>query len=409
MANNGNFFASIDIGTSKIVVLFGEEINGKIEVFGQGLGSSAGVKKGSIVNVDQTSKAIREVLVDTCKSCNSEILKITTNISDLHLTTINQDREFPILGDFITSADIGSAIEHASVVPTLTNKRVLSSTIKHFTIDKELDIIDNPVDLKASLLVAHMHIAVVSNQSMSAIHKSIEVNNNLAIEGVVLDSIAGSESCITQDEKDNGVCFVDMGAGVTNISVFTNGSITYSAIYQLAGNSVTENISYAFNTTFAEAERIKTKCAVAAQLSLAGEDSLVEFKQTDATEDSYLSMHDLIGVIEDSYSSIYSLIKQDLSKQKLDRKIKSGFVLTGGATLLRGCDELLLKHSRIRAKIAKVNTDKIKGKEVVISNPVYSSALGLLMHNSDMDIDLEVTQQDKQNNFMGKVKSLFEL
>lgn len=409
MANNGNFFASIDIGTSKIVVLFGEEINGKIEVFGQGLGSSAGVKKGSIVNVDQTSKAIREVLVDTCKSCNSEILKITTNISDLHLTTINQDREFPILGDFITSADIGSAIEHASVVPTLTNKRVLSSTIKHFTIDKELDIIDNPVDLKASLLVAHMHIAVVSNQSMSAIHKSIEVNNNLAIEGVVLDSIAGSESCITQDEKDNGVCFVDMGAGVTNISVFTNGSITYSAIYQLAGNSVTENISYAFNTTFAEAERIKTKCAVAAQLSLAGEDSLVEFKQTDATEDSYLSMHDLIGVIEGSYSSIYSLIKQDLSKQKLDRKIKSGFVLTGGATLLRGCDELLLKHSRIRAKIAKVNTDKIKGKEVVISNPVYSSALGLLMHNSDMDIDLEVTQQDKQNNFMGKVKSLFEL
>ena len=135
----------------------------------------------------------------------------------------------------------------------------------------------------------------------------------------------------------------------------------------------------------------------------------MKFKQTDATEDSYLSMHDLIGVIEDSYSSIYSLIKQDLSKQKLDRKIKSGFVLTGGATLLRGCDELLLKHSRIRAKIAKVNTDKIKGKTAVISNPIYSSALGLLVHNSDMDIDLEATQQDEQNNFMGKVRSLFEL
>ncbi len=249
MAGSDNFFASVDIGTSKIVVLIADEEDGKIEVFGHGIGLSDGVKNAMIVDMDKAAKAILKVVETVYLSCNTRIHNVSTNICDVHLSTINQDRKISVSGKKITKEHVIAAINSESATPTPVNKQTLSASINSFTIDQDTTAVDQPIGLEATILGAQVHVSIVSNQAMSSIHQAVE-KSGLGLSEVVLDSIASSRACITQDEKDNGVCLLDMGTGVSNISVFMDGVITYSHVFKMGGNQITQNIANAFNTSF---------------------------------------------------------------------------------------------------------------------------------------------------------------
>ncbi len=406
MASGDNFFASVDIGTSKIVVLIADEEDGKIEVFGYGIGPSDGVKNALIIDIDKVAKAISRVVETAYLSCNTRIHNVATNICDLHLSTINQDRQISVSGKKITKENVIEAIKTASATPIPANKQILNASVNHFTIDQDTTAIDQPIGLEATVLGAQVHVSIVSNQAMSSIHQVVE-KSDLGLSEVVLDSIASSRTCITQDEKDNGICLIDMGAGVSNISVFMSGGITYSHVFKIGGNQITQNIANAFNTSFIEAERLKIEHGYA-QLKIAPADKLIQFKQLDSMDNRYLSLHNLVEVIEKSYLDICRLIKQNLKTKKLDRSLKSGLVLTGGVSLIEGCEGLFVNTFRIRTKLAKVDVNKITGKDIIVSNPIYTCALGLLMH-ADNDTYLEAVQEYQQTNFVSKIKSLLEL
>ncbi len=214
--------------------------------------------------------------------------------------------------------------------------------------------------------------------------------------------MSNSEVFVSQDEKDNGVCVVDIGAGVTNFSVFTNGGITYSGIVQIAGNDVTESVAYAFETTLEEAERLKIEYG-RAQIKHSIKDRFVRFNQANTSEDKYLSNYSLIEVIEGSYNQLFNTIKKDLKAQKLERSIKSGFILTGGSSLLPGFDEFFRSSFRVRAKIGVVDKSKIRGLEKIILNPIYSSALGLVLYSDDKSY-LDETLAERESNIIDKFK-----
>jgi len=411
MASDNNFLVSVDIGSSKIVILLAEEINGRLEVFGHAKGESAGVKKGLIVDVEQASQAIKRVAEDAYLSCNTDFHNVSVNISDPHLTVINREGQITVSGNKITEQDIESAIKIARAVPTPTNKQVISSVSNRYTLDKDPithqgNMVEQPIGQEAKTLEVSMHIVTVSNQCVNTIDQSIR-KSNLGLSNIVLNSMASSEPCITQDEKDSGVCLIDIGSGVTNLSVFTHGGITYSTVIQVGGDQITEEIAYAFNTSFEEAERLKIDHGNA-QVKSIREDKLIKFQQIDDHKDHYhyLSHQSLIEVIEQSYLELFSRIRQNLKSQKLYRSLKSGFVLTGGASKIFGCDELLLSCCRIRTKLGRVNLDRITAERGIL-DPVYTCALGLLLYEPD-ESDLRGVQSDNERNLFGKIKQQFK-
>jgi cell division protein FtsA len=366
-----------------------------------------------IVDVEQASQAIKKVAEDAYLSCNTDFHNVSVNISDPHLTVINREGQITVSGNRITEQDIESASKIARAVPTPMNKQVISSVSNRYTLDKDPithqgNMVEQPIGQEAETLEVSMHIVTVSNQCVNAIDQSIR-KSNLGLSNIVLNSMASSEPYITQVEKDNGICLIDIGSGVTNLSVFTHGGITYSAVIQKGGDQITEDIAYAFNTSFEEAERLKIDHGNA-QVKSIREDKLIKFQQIDDYKDHYhyLSHQSLIEVIEQSYLELFSFIRQNLESQKFyhSRLLKSGFVLTGGASKIVGCDELLLGCFGIRTKFGRVNLDRITAERDIL-DPVYACALGLLLYEPD-ESDLRRVQSDNERNLFGKIKQQFK-
>lgn len=410
MADN-NFIVSIDIGSSKIAILLAEEAGGRLEIFGHAIGDSAGVKKGIIVDVELAANAIKQVAQAAYLSCNTHFHNVSVNISDPHLSAISRAGQIFVAADKITQQDVDAAIKTARAVPISANKQVISSVANSYTLDRDPVthqgvMVQQPIGQQATTLEVGMHIVTVSNQCVDSVEQSIR-QSDLGLSNIVLNAMASSEVYITQDEKDNGVCLIDMGAGAMNISVFTQGGITHNAVIQMGGNYITEAIMNAFDTSFEEAERLKLDYGNAQAKSII-QDKLLKFQQINdiKTVYHYLSHQSLLEVIENAYLTLFSLIKDDLKKQKLYRGLKSGLVLTGGASKIKDCDLLLLSCFKIRSKLGSVNLDKITAERNLL-DPVYGCALGLLLFEPD-NIDLQNSQSGNDRNLLGKIKQQFK-
>ncbi len=401
MAGN-NFFASIDVGTSKTVVLIADikkDISAK---------DTEEAEEGVDNDVNAVANVIKKAVDLAYKSCNEKIHNAKINISDLHLSTTNQYRQISISSknNIITEKDMQKAIDNASAAPALSNKSFLNKTVNHFTIDEDPNTVNNPLGLEATLLWAQVHLLAVSNQVISNVEHSMK-QGGLAVDEMVLDSIASSAVCVSDEDKKQGVCLLDIGAGTSNLSVFTNGGITYSHVFNMGGNMVTERIADAFGITFEEAERLKMKHGYA-QLKSAPEDRLIAISQPGVKDKRFISLHDLTNVIEKSYVEICKLVKQDLTSNKLNRSIRAGLVVTGGGSKIKECENLLFSVFGLRTKLAIVNRELITAKEVILNDPIYFSALGLLVHDSSVEYFDQNQQQEQDVGLRGKIKSLFE-
>ena len=407
MADN-NFIVSIDIGSSKIAILLAEKEDAKLAVFGHAIGDSAGVKKGMIVDVEAVSNAIKKVIKAAKLSCNTDFHNVSVNICDPQLSVINRTGQIAVLGGEITEQNITDAIKVARTTPITENVQIISCVTNHWTLDKDSHahqiVLNQPIAQKATTLEASVHIVTVSNQSVDNIENCIR-QSDLGLSNIVLNSMASSEAYITEDEKNKGVCLIDIGAEITSLSVFKQGGITHNAIIQMGGAQITENIAQIFNMDFLYAEALKLEYG-SAQASLIRQDKLLKFKQIDDAKDYYLSHQQLIEVIEQSYLVLFALIKQNLKSHNLHRSLKSGLVLTGGAAKIAGCDALLLNYFKIRSKLGRINTDRITAKGHIL-DPIYACALGLLLFKED-EFDFKSTQSNNNRNILGKIKQQFK-
>jgi len=376
---NEEFYASIDIGTSKIAILVANIEEEKFHVIGYLCKESKGVKDGKIINIESVAATIVKMIKKVAKNCNHKPNVVNVNVSDLHLNTTNQNRQISFGGrsKVITKSDVIEAIQNSSAGAVASNKKKLKAVVNNFTVDDQ--VVDYPIGMKAEVLGAEVHMASVSNQSLNNIKKCLD-ECDIGTDHIILDSIASSTVCITQDDKDKGVCLLDIGAGVSNISVFSKGGVVFSHVFKIGGNSITENIAQVFNTSFAEAERLKLRYGSAIVESTLA-DRLIEFEQLEVADVCYLSLHELISVLESSYKEICTLVKRTLKTQKLDRALKSGYVIIGGASKIPQCEKLLLREFRVRTKVATINSDLVSGDEKVLNDINYFSAFGLLTFN----------------------------
>ena len=397
MAVGNDFIASIDIGTDKIVVLVAEREDDRLRIIGQGMCPSAGVKKGSVEAIEPLSRAISKAVQQAHKSSAVDLATVRVNLSDSHLSCFEGYGKVPI-ADIVSSIDVNKVLDSAQAYTMPTNKEKLHVFKKKFTINGSVKV-DNPVEMDADVLESNVHIVTVSSSSMRNIEYALK-QCDLNVELLVLDSMASSEAILTQEEKDNGVCLIDIGAGMTNFSVFHHGGVIHSGIVAIAGNHVTEEIAFAFGTSFNEAQRLKEVYGCA-RTSLISNDDFVEFTQTSNRDPHQLSSHTLAEVIEEAYLDIFSLLKNNLQHKGIDKNLKSGIVLCGGGSRISGCEEFVRRFMSKRVKLSSIKRHNFTAPESIFDDYRYASAIGLLMYKED--VPQEVLVKAKGSAF-GKIK-----
>ncbi len=382
MASN-HYEASIDIGTEKIAILVAEKENdGHLRIIAHNVCSSEGVRRGSLYSIDTLSRTITKLIDQTNKSFDLGIVRVRVNISDTHLTCADGKGKVPI-NEVVKPGDLESVLESAMAMSTPTNKEKLHIIKKKFTINGNV-VVDNPLDMEAEVLESKVHIITVSSSSVRNIENCLK-QSDLEVEKIVLNSIAKSNALLSQEEKNNGVCLLDIGAGVTSYSVFHEEDLIRSGVIAVGGNDVVEEIAYAFDTSFEEAKRLKEDYGVA-KSSTFNEDKFIDFYQSNEDEHQ-LSSLDLSEVIQDAYCEIFALVKNELKHHGLDGIIKSGFVLCGGASKIHSIEELVRDFFSKRVKIGQVQRSRIAGLETILTDYKYEGAIGLLMHEGDLSKD----------------------
>jgi len=402
MAARNDYIASIDIGTDKIVVLVAEKVDDdRLRIIGHNISSSDGVRKGSISAIDPLSRAISKVVDQTQKSYDLEIGLVRVNLSDTHLTCIDGYGRHPIT-EVVTSDDIDKVLASASAIPTPTNKEKLHTIKKKFIIDENL-IVDNPEGMEAEVLESKVHIVTVSSASVRNIENCLK-KCDLMVDRIVLDPIANSEAILTQEEKDGGVCLINFGAGVTSYSVFQDEGIVRSGVISMGGDDITQEVAFAFDTSFEEAKRLKEDYGYAKSSTIKDE-QFVEFVQATNKDSHHLSNLQLSEVIEEAYLSILSTLKNELRHHNLEATIKSGFVLCGGGAQALGCEELVRGFFTRRVKIGVVKRDRISGLETILMDYRYTGSIGLLLHQGDLP-QIDSIMSKGSNGVIGKIKEV---
>ena len=399
MAGN-NFVASIDIGTEKIALLAADiEDAGHLRIIAHNFCSSDGVKKGSLSSIDSLARVITKLIEKTKKDFGYKVELARINISDTHLTCTDGKGKVSI-DEAVTSKDLDSVLESAMAMSTPTNKEKLHIIKKKFTIN-ENEVVDNPIEMEAEVLESKVHIVTVSSSSIRNIERCLE-QSELAAEKIVLNSIAKSHALLSQEDKDSGVCLVDIGAGVTSYSVYNEEGIVRSGIIAIGGDEVTQEIAYAFDTSLEEAKRLKENYGVARSATL-NEDKFIHFTQN--KKEHQLSSLELSEVIEEAYREIFKLLNNELKHHNLVGVIKSGFVLCGGGAQINSIVELVRDFFSKRVKIGQIQRDRISGLETILTDYKFTGAIGLLLHEEDLNTN-ELATSKTDRSVIDKLKKV---
>mgnify|MGYP000073578648 FL=1 len=399
MASN-NYKASIDIGTETIALLIADKEDGDhLRIIGHNVCPSVGVKKGSLSSIDALSRVINKLIDETFDSFGLIFDNVRVNISDTHLTCTDGKGKVSI-NEAVTSKDLDSVLESAMAMSTPTNKEKLHIIKKKFTINETV-VVDNPIDMEAEVMESKVHIVTVSSSSIRNIERCLE-QCDIKLDKIILNPIAKSQAVLTQEDSDNGVCLVDIGAGVTSYSVFHEEGIVRSGVIAMGGDDVTQDIANAFDTSLEEAKRLKENYGVAKSSALK-EDKFINF--THNKEEHHLSSLELSEVIEEAYRDIFELLKNELKHHNLDSILKSGFVLCGGAAEINSIEELVRDFFSKRVKMGKIQRVRLSGLEAILTDYRYAGAIGLLLHEGDLS-KAEYVEANNSNGVIGKLKKV---
>ena len=402
MAGN-HFVASIDIGTEKIALLVAErEDDDHLRIIGHNVCPSRGVRRGSIFSIDSLSREISKLIKKTEESFGVDLALFRVNISDTHLTCIDGKGKVPV-NEFVSTEDLDAVLESAMAISTPTNKEKLHIIKKKFTINETV-VVDDPMDMEAQVLESKVHIITVSSSSVRNVENCLK-QSDLEVDKIVLNSVAKSQALLSQEDKNSGVCLLDIGAGVTSYSVYREEGIIQSGIIAMGGDEVTQAIAYAFDTSLEEAKRLKENYGVAKTLPQS-DDKFIDFIQANNKEERQLSSLDLSEVIEESYREIFEELKNELKHRNLDSIIKSGFVLCGGGSEIGLIEELVRDFFSKRVKLGKIQRSRISGLEAILTDYRYTGSIGLLLHEGDLN-KAKFIVSNGGKSVMGKLKKAF--
>jgi cell division protein FtsA len=327
----------LDIGTSKVMVVVAEVMpGGELKLAGMGIAPGNGLKRGVVVNIDATVQSIQQALKEAEFMADCKITRVNTGITGAHIRGLNSSGMVAVKDKEVTAADVARVMETARAINISTDQRLLLVAPQEFVIDSQ--DVKEPIGMSGMRLEAKVHIVTGAQSAAENIIKCVR-RCGLEVEQLLLNPLSSSLAVLTEDERELGVACVDIGAGTTDVAIFTNGAIRHTAVIPVAGDLITSDIAMALRTPTKDAEDIKVESGYAKQL-LADPESQVEVPGLGDRGPRMLSRQALAGVIEPRVEEIFSLVQQVIRESGYEEVLSSGIVLTGGSAVMPGMLEL---------------------------------------------------------------------
>ncbi|MEQ1533846.1 MAG: cell division protein FtsA [Sideroxydans sp.] len=372
---NKNLIVGLDIGTSKIACIVAEvNAEGKLEVIGAGMTESSGMKKGMVVNIDATVAAVQQALQEAELMADCKITTVYTGIAGGHIRSSNAHGMIKIKDKEVSQADVVRAIETASSISLPGDQQILHILEQEFSIDGQ-EGIKKPLGMSGMRLEVEIHIVTGAVSAVQNILKCIH-RCGLEVHEMMLQPLASSKAVLADDERELGVCLIDIGGGTTDVAIFTGGAIRHTAVIPIAGDQITNDIAMALRTPTKDAEDIKIKYGCA--LRQLANDAPIEVPGVGERGSRMLSRQTLAEVIEPRIEELYSLVQTELRRSGFEDALSSGIVITGGSSAMQGMVELgeEIFHLPVRLGLPR----NIGGLSAVVKTPRYATGVGLLVY-----------------------------
>lgn len=368
----------LDIGTSKIVAIVAEVLEeGRLNIIGMGQVPSRGLKRGMVVNIESTVQAIQRALEEAQLMADCKINEVYTGIAGSHIKGVNSHGMVAIKDREVTQADIDRVIETARAVSIPPDHQVLHILTQEFSIDGQ-EGVREPLGMSGVRLEAKVHIVTGAISAAQNVAKCVR-RCGLEVSDLVLQPMASATAVLSEDEKELGVCLIDIGGGTTDIAVYVNGAIRHTAVIPIAGDQITNDIAMALRTPTKEAEDIKIQHGVAL-VGMADPAQMIEVPGVGERGPRQMSRATLAEVIEPRVEELFQLVQQELRRSGFE-EMSTGIVITGGASLMPGMVELAEEvfHLPVRIGVPKY----VGGLAEVVKNPRFSTGVGLLLYGKE--------------------------
>jgi cell division protein FtsA len=393
----------LDVGTSKIVAIVGEsQPDGTVEVIGLGSHPSTGLRRGVVVDMASTEQAIQRAVEEAELMAGCEIHSVYAGISGSHIRSLNSDGTVAIKDKEVSEGDVERVLDAARAVPVAADQKILHVLPQEYVIDNQ-DGIRQPIGMAGVRLEAHVHVVTAALSATQNISKCV-ARCGLTVDQLIMQPLAASYAVLTNDEKDLGVCLVDIGAGTTDIAVFTDGAIRHTACIPIAGDQVTNDIAVALRTPTQHAEDIKIKYACALE-QLARNDESIQVPSVGDRTSRQLARQTLAQVVEARYRELFALIQAELRRSGFENMIAAGLVMSGGASRIEGAEELAEEIFHMPVRLA--TPQYVTGLSDVVNNAIHATGVGLLLYGNEAASGRGLLSTGGGDTFFDRVRSWF--
>jgi len=368
----------IDVGTTKVVTLVGNVIDGTIEIIGMGKSESHGLEKGVVVDIGRTKASIRKAVEEAENMADVKIDSVYVGIAGKHIASINNSGTVSINRPdrIIADDDVRRVVETAQAIQIPPESEMIHVIPRQYIVDGQ-DGITDPVGMTGTRLEVDVHIVT---GSITAVHNLVRCVESLGIgiKQIVLEPIASSLAVLSSAEKELGVILMDVGGGTTDISVFRGGDIWFSKVIPIAGEHITNDITVGLQTPIEEAELVK-KMHGTALVDSVGEEEKIEVATIGGDEKKLVSKKRLAKIIEPRVEELLDLGMQEVEDAGYRDLIPAGLVLTGGCSLLNGLTDFASQRYDVPVRRGKI-PQGIHGLRDIVESPIYATSIGLLRY-----------------------------
>ena len=385
MGRKDQIIVGLDIGTTKTRAVVAElREDGGADVIGVGTSLSRGLRKGVVINIEDTVASVRKAVEEAEVVSGVVINSVYVGIAGGHINSLTSDGLVAIKSGEVTRADIVRAVNAArSAAIVKSDHRVLHVLPREFIVDDQ-DGIRDPLGMSGSHLKVNVHIITGAVTSVQNLVKSVE-RGGLDVIGIILQPLASSEAVLNEDERELGVVMVDMGGGTTDLAIFSEGSVMHTAIIPVGGDHFTNDIAVGLKTARSEAERLKVQfgCAVA---SLVKDDDVIEVTSIGNRPVRSLSRKLLAEIIEPRAEELFDLVAREIKRAGYEGVVTGGVVITGGTSLMEGMPDMAERMLDLPAR--RGLPAGVGGIHEHVGNPMFSTSVGLIIHSLHQQTDL---------------------
>jgi cell division protein FtsA len=401
-----DLIVGLDIGTAQIKAVVGEiTADDRLSIVGVGTHVSRGMDKGGVNDLNLVVQAVQRAIDEAELMADCRVSSVYLGITGKHIRCQNESGMVPINDTEVTADDVANVIHAAKSVPISAERRMLHVLPQEFSVDMQ-EGIKSPVGMSGVRMEARAHIITCANDMAKNIEKCVE-RCGLQVDQLIFSALASSYAVLTDDEKELGVCVVDLGGGTIDIAIFTNGALRHTAVIPVAGNQVTSDIAKIFRTPISHAEEIKVQYACALR-SMVGKEESIEVPSVGGRPARSMSRHTLAEVVEPRYQELFELVLEEIKSSGLEEQIAAGVVLTGGTAKMEGAVEFAEDIFQMPVRVGQ--PAHVTGLKEYVQDPAYASVVGLLLYGKDARTQQKKVAdvRDSVSGFVKRISSWFK-